>query len=71
MSKLDMLVHFISSITILLGIYSFKMKDYNIVGKNLADAIIISINIILIVLMIILYIRSQFAVTTIGKMTDL
>jgi hypothetical protein len=71
MNEIEMIILFTSSITILLGIYSNKMNEQHMVDKYFADALIFSLNTIVILFIILLYIRSQFAITPVGKMTDI
>jgi hypothetical protein len=71
MSSIDLLILFASSITILLGIYSNNVQESNLIGKYIADSLIISMNFLICLLVISIYIRSQLAVSTFGKIVDI
>ncbi len=71
MNEIDMLILFASSLTILLGIYSSNIRESNLIGKYIADILIISINFSICLLALLIYLRSQLAVSIYGKIADI
>ncbi len=71
MNKIDLLILSASSLTILLGIYSNNVENSNLIGKYIADALIISMNFLICILVILIYVRSQLAVSTFGKLAEI
>jgi hypothetical protein len=70
MSIVDLLILFACTLTILLGIYSNNVKKSNLVGKYIANALMISMNISICFLALLIYIRSQIAVSNNGKIAE-
>ena len=71
MSVVDLLILFASSITILIGIYSNNVKKSNFVGIYIANALIISLNFLISILSLLIYIRSQLAISTFGNIAEI